>query len=197
MQKVGSEGWKAYVTNIIQKLEKSSRSSTVREAIPDVVKQLETLRSNSLLFKMLRKAPLSSGTNFPGAIHCEALLAILLLLSRPARTENLDPTDGSFAKVLGELQNTETVIGVCKRLCPLCAILLRVLGFTARGSHSTISPCALPTWTPRDIVDRVNRALGSQLRRELVEIMECTYLPEVRASSSWEHSLDGIDVDTV
>ncbi len=62
-------------------------------------------------------------------------------------------------------------------------MLLHVLGFTARDSHTTVSPCALPTWAEKDTVDRVNRALGSQLRQELAEIMDRISLAEVRPLS--------------
>ncbi len=122
-----------YIKDIIEKLVQSSQSSMVQEAIPDIIQQLVTMQTTSLLFKMLQKAPLSSGEIFPGAIHCETLLAILILLLCTAHTENQGPTNDSFEKVLDELQvrytisfppirsfsppvlkNAERIIGVCK-----------------------------------------------------------------------------------
>ena len=58
-------------------------------------------------------------------------------------------------------------------------MLLHVLGFTARDSHTTVSPCALPTWAEKATVNRVNQKLGKQLRQELVGIMQCSSLVEV------------------
>ncbi len=98
---VGSSGWKAYIKNMVELLTKHRISSTVQEVIPDIIGMLETLRDNSLLFKMLRKAPLGSGKNFTGAIHCEALLALLIILSR---TKASGPIYEQYREILNELR---------------------------------------------------------------------------------------------
>jgi len=42
--------------------------------------------------------------------------------------------------------------------------------------------CALPTWLPQDIVRAANDKFGSQLRRELVESMDATFVVQNRDS---------------
>ena len=100
---VGSSGWKVYIENMIalRLLNRSIISSTVQEVIPDIIERLEILLDNSLLFKMLRKGPLGSGTNFTVAIHCEALLAVLIVLSS---TETSGPIYGKYTELLDELR---------------------------------------------------------------------------------------------
>ena len=43
--------------------------------------------------------------------------------------------------------------------------------FITQASHSTLTACTLPTWTPEDIVKEMNTFFGSMLRSELVKLM--------------------------
>lgn len=79
-------------------------------------------------------------------------------------------------------------MGVSKCCCPTCGHLLRLLGanggpFIVRGSHHTVTACTLPTWLPKETVDSMNQAFGSQLRRELVDLIHCPELLRNRSQS--------------
>lgn len=90
------------------------------------------------------------------------------------------------------LQAYGNVIGVSKRCCPACSHFLDLLAqqhvrrlgeghgnkqleviqpFRVRGSHSNVSGCTLPLWTPSHIVDDMNATFGSHLRKALVTLM--------------------------
>jgi hypothetical protein len=43
--------------------------------------------------------------------------------------------------------------------------------FIFRGSHSTISPCTLPEWLPKDVIDAVAKTFGAQLKEDLVKLV--------------------------
>lgn len=43
--------------------------------------------------------------------------------------------------------------------------------FRVRGSHANVSGCTLPLWTPSHIVDDMNAAFGTHLRKALIDLM--------------------------
>ena len=78
-------------------------------------------------------------------------------------------------------QNYQRVIGVSKRYCPVCFRFLGKLAswakcqpFIVRGSHSTITACTLPPWTPSEIVDEMIQHYAALLRNDLIQLKRST-----------------------
>jgi hypothetical protein len=70
------------------------------------------------------------------------------------------------------------MIGVSKRCCPPCSVLLRVLSandvsapFRILGSHRTVTPWSLPPSLPDPVVEDVVKALEREFRRVLTSII--------------------------
>jgi hypothetical protein len=56
--------------------------------------------------------------------------------------------------------------------------------FLMRGSHSAFTACALPVWLPDNFVKHMNTVFGSQLRRNLIEILSCLEVGRNRTQST-------------
>jgi len=56
--------------------------------------------------------------------------------------------------------------------------------FFATEEHSTITPCTLPDWLPRDIIEKMVVEFGSRLRMELVKLQNNTEVLRCRTSST-------------
>ena len=56
--------------------------------------------------------------------------------------------------------------------------------FIVTEEHSTISPCTLPEWLPRDIIEKMVTEFGTNLRRELVKLEKSTKVLRCRFSST-------------
>jgi len=62
-----------------------------------------------------------------------------------------------------------TVIGVSKRCCPVCTVLLRILfrqqqPMSTPGSHNTIYSCSLPLYLHVDVIQEMVDIFGTHLR---------------------------------
>ena len=84
------------------------------------------------------------------------------------------------------------MIGVSKRCCPACSVLLRVLSasntttpFHILGSHRTVTPWTLPPNLPNIVIDNIARTLERELARVLMRlILEMTLEDQTRRRSS-------------
>jgi hypothetical protein len=67
------------------------------------------------------------------------------------------------------------MIGVSKRCCPACTMLLEIL-FPNRmhiaGSHNTVYACTLPPWLPLDVMTSMVTRFGDILRAVLRNVMQ-------------------------
>ncbi|KJA14870.1 hypothetical protein HYPSUDRAFT_59125 [Hypholoma sublateritium FD-334 SS-4] len=117
----------------------------------------------------------------PSSIHCEACLASLLdnFTAKYQETDS-DPSQyGTLTAVLDITKGYDRIIGVSKCCCPVCSTFLDVmqedvkgLPFVVQGSHSIISACTLPPWTPAAVVNEMVSRFGALLRQDLVSLMQ-------------------------
>ena len=72
----------------------------------------------------------------------------------------------------------------------MCAHLLKLLKthdgktFITTGEHSKVTPCTLPEWLPRSIIEEMVGEFGSRLRRELVKLRQRTKVLRLRTAST-------------
>ena len=76
------------------------------------------------------------------------------------------------------MQRTEPAIGISKPCCPVC---LKAMDFftrknpqhscLVRGSHTRISACSLPPWIPENILNKMLKYFGGQLRMALSALL--------------------------
>jgi hypothetical protein len=69
------------------------------------------------------------------------------------------------------------------------------MSFITRGSHDTITACALPNWTPPDVLQEMLDRYGRILRSELVQLMERTNPDNMRSRSSSSNGLSMGSID--
>lgn len=67
--------------------------------------------------------------------------------------------------------------------------------FITRGSHGTITACALPNWTPPDVLQEMLDRYGQILRSELVQLMECMNPDNMRRRSASSNALSMGSID--
>ena len=146
---------------------------------------------NATLFNALN---ISDATEAEGRLHCEVYLASLLKWP--------DNHDATYAQLMEQLkvndywplsvldpnlyeQMYRRVIGISKRCCPVYYHLIMRLTdeedspFIIKGFHHTITPCALPTWLPVEIVKAMKETFGCQLRKALGEVYQIYHHSEV------------------
>ncbi|KDR67659.1 hypothetical protein GALMADRAFT_231839 [Galerina marginata CBS 339.88] len=135
--------------------------------------------------------------NFRGTLHCEASLASLInSVDKPSLLGS------EYSNVLSQLQDYRHVIGVSKRCCPVCYHFLALLTedgqepFITRGSHSIITPCTLPPWTPSPVVDSMIKTFGTILRRDLIALKDReSFSAPTTTSGSDTPSIDNTELD--
>ncbi|KDR73905.1 hypothetical protein GALMADRAFT_212135 [Galerina marginata CBS 339.88] len=137
--------------------------------------------------------PVNFYRKFEGTLHCEAILATLLNPEPRAAMAQ----DVRYTKVLTATEGLKPNFGVSKRTCPTCQRLLTSLSseemtFVTRSSHSTLTSCSLPLWTPAHIVDSMNEAFGRVLRREL-EMLVTTRKTKGRGGRSVDSDTFSVD----
>ncbi|KAL6299847.1 hypothetical protein BKA93DRAFT_804740 [Sparassis latifolia] len=115
------------------------------------------------------------GEMFTGTLHAEAFMAAIL---------KNDPDYALYG---------QDKLGVSKRCCPVCtAVLVHIGGkskvskFKVRGTHATVSACALPPWLPLSIIQKI----VSLFRDELVEKIDAKVDSECY---SWTNSPTSVD----
>ncbi|GBE87263.1 hypothetical protein SCP_1005100 [Sparassis crispa] len=96
------------------------------------------------------------GTTFLGTLHAEAFMAAIV------------KSDPDYA-VYGQDK-----LGVSKRCCPVCtAVLVHIRAetkapkFKIRGTHATVSACALPPWLPLPIVQKIVDLFRTELMEKI------------------------------
>ncbi|KAF8424390.1 hypothetical protein EV426DRAFT_712242 [Tirmania nivea] len=121
---------------------------------------------------ILRTPPSNRGYSFPGCCHAEATIATMRFLS-------LAPSDGAQLPdtILAPFRNTYLLIGVSKRCCPLCALLISLLlsphapstaGAFSRiilSYHPNIYPTALPRFLPESVAIKALTVMEVGVRR--------------------------------
>jgi hypothetical protein len=82
------------------------------------------------------------------------------------------------------------MVGVSKRCCPVCAYMLQRCDLPGRqspirihGSHSTVSPCALPPWLPVRAIDSIVAHFSNVLKGMLERLVYNRAHKTRRASS--------------
>ncbi|KJA15940.1 hypothetical protein HYPSUDRAFT_47888 [Hypholoma sublateritium FD-334 SS-4] len=158
----------------------------------DLAYDQESVITNGVnsLYKALH--PLSPGNAFfcnlenlryQGAMHCEACLASLLPDDNFSKhtTQPVQPGKYDEVAIMSKLQGYGRIIGVSKRCCVVCVHYLFHLAnlpggqeFAIQGSHSVISACTLPPWTPSDVVDKMIHYFAAMLRRDLIALRQKT-----------------------
>ncbi|KAJ7292767.1 hypothetical protein C8J57DRAFT_1210486 [Mycena rebaudengoi] len=112
-------------------------------------------------------------TLLQGQVHCEAGLVASLYLrqQRPQDLESPEPpvVTEAFAHLTAKMdENGQSVfaIGVAKKCCPLCAMLVGILkqppnNFRVElaGGHSRIHPWVPPAWLPTSVLETLELAL--------------------------------------
>jgi|ERR1700722_1488841 len=95
-----------------------------------------------------------------------------------------------------------SMIGVSKRCCPACSVLLRVLSatdmttpFRILGSHRMVTPWSLPPSLPDIVVKEVVKALERELREVLTKIIVKMRLEDQKRRRS-SASSSGVSADS-
>ncbi|RPA77126.1 hypothetical protein BJ508DRAFT_350746 [Ascobolus immersus RN42] len=116
------------------------------------------------------------------AQSCEVVVLLLVLIARMPELAAKFPKDlmDHFGSV------DPRVFGISKRCCLVCAMLVRITGqklgqnIETSGSHSRISPCSLPPWTPIEIIDAITKELEALVRPMLLKKVQ-ELRPSVKA----------------
>lgn len=154
--------------------------------------------------------PLQTGDKFTGTLHCEACLAALMHLAKmsPQKlkdiNERLTPFKvESYVSLLKRAtdnvaKDNDNIVGVTKRCCPVCWILLLHLRKQSVGnlwipkSHHTVYPCALPPWLSPEIMTFMLSFFMGVLMRMLDQFV-AEASPRMRTNSA--RSIDSLASD--
>ncbi|KAJ7217096.1 hypothetical protein GGX14DRAFT_390927 [Mycena pura] len=157
------------------------------------------MRNDEVLKILDEKTNVEAATE--GACHCEAgIIASLALRQVGATSGEIEPEvlakafaafepqlalEKAADKVAGQPQPPTLTIGVAKKCCPVCRLLLRVVRETyglhleITGSHNRYHPWIPPEWLPQPVME--------SLERELVDVvvgmLDLDHLATSRASS--------------
>jgi hypothetical protein len=180
----------------------------------DVVKKLEQRillekKQHKVLgaFKQMvsRKDPMQVLTlNFPSGLHCEFILAALLLYpveANPAKDERLraivevllffhrfHPLDNQLSQRCQAFTDRQArfSIAVSKLLCPACweglLLLDKVRQFDVYGHHFVPYAVELPEWLPPAVVDAMCRKFRSLVTVELQVLLESSDVSQPSSS---------------
>ncbi|KAJ6486073.1 hypothetical protein C8R47DRAFT_1128928 [Mycena vitilis] len=147
--------------------------------------------ARSEIAKVVEQADLGKG-----AVHCEAGLAASLLLSlNPEETSGMEPEilrrafQSMRSKLKpGQKQKLQLAIGVAKKCCPICRMLIEILQASPTskmdiefaGGHSRFHLWVAPHWLPNEVL----KTLEMDLLTKISEMMEKHFhLPTSRSSS--------------
>jgi hypothetical protein len=128
---------------------------------------------------------------FSGNVHCEAALASLTKYVQHIPNVSDELSDLVKVQYFVHQNSTHHVdamlqsldqrnIAVSKLCCPVCWELLQLIGgdtdsFKVRGFHTTLYTVELPSWLPRDVVEKMVDLYGAHLRHELNRMMELPF----------------------
>lgn len=130
---------------------------------------------------------LTIGKGFNGTEHSEILI---VYKARLALSQNPGGVDVDSLALLATVDN---VVGISKRCCPVCEHLLcdiplpainKMEPFIIKGSHTTITPCALPASLPLPALENMVTFFGTQLRRVLGDLAISNAVVRARSLST-------------
>jgi len=205
-----SAGWKDYdyVVAVLRQVEALRSDDTPHgrlSRLKGVSGMLETLKGSFSVYKRLQPGtPLSLGSGFIGAGHCEVCAGCVNSLSGTP-----GPHVGLSKDLLEEFRVCHIFVpclNLCQilqyrkpdkssecreRCCPACARLLSLLKpndhdkFLTTGNHSTIIACTLPEYLSEQIIDQIAVEFGLRLRKELVNLQKTAAIQRARARTSY------------
>ncbi|KIJ89743.1 hypothetical protein K443DRAFT_612022 [Laccaria amethystina LaAM-08-1] len=98
--------------------------------------------------------------------------------------------------IVQELKRFGRLVGVSKRCCPTCDLLLslwkhasRGESFVTRGAHNTITACYPPYWISPKVLRQMLNHYGLLLRTELLELKERADSMDIRSRSTGSSTL--------
>ncbi|KAL6307410.1 hypothetical protein BKA93DRAFT_770240 [Sparassis latifolia] len=162
----------------------------------------EMLSMDDLIDKLYKDSPLKQyvsryferhpsitrrvGTTFSGTLHAEAFMAAIL-------------KSDSDCDLYGQDK-----LGVSKRCCPVCTAVLFSLGgetkvseFKIRGTHATVSACALPPWLPLPIVQKIVDLFRTELMEKINAKVDSECYSRMNSPTSVDsHNLQRISQDS-
>ncbi|KAJ7292801.1 hypothetical protein C8J57DRAFT_1267136 [Mycena rebaudengoi] len=104
-----------------------------------------------------------------GAVHCEAgLVASLLLRRHTVDVHSPEPPvlTEAFAHLTAKLPDAERAIGMAKKCCPMCRLLIETLQASPTflrleygGGHSRFHPWVPPHWLPSSVLEDLEKRL--------------------------------------